>query len=299
MGRPIKNGLDYFPLDTSNDDKLELIEAKFGLEGYAIIVKLWCRIYRGDGYFSPWGEREQLLFSRDINVDINRVAEVLMYAIKIGIFDKALFTRGVLTSRGVQKRFIEASKRRHELSFYKDLLLVNVDIIPVNVGNKSRCLSFNDYSGTQIEIEIEIETEIENEIEIKKKVAKPRTKKPTAVVASAPTDPLYQAVWQSFLGKSKAFTNYPKEAQATKRIIEYAGRHSSGDKVAFTEAVVTKFWDLTQNGSSFWRGQPFTPSALSSSGIFDRVIAEMKIGGDPNWTDHLDDYIAAAEGVEF
>jgi len=127
-----------------------------------------------------------------------------------------------------------------------------------------------------------------------------KTERAVARTAPAvPSDPLYQAVWQSFLGKSKAFTNYPKEAQATKRIIEYAGRHSSGDKVAFTEAVVTKFWDLTQNGSSFWRGQPFTPSALSSSGIFDRVIAEMKIGGDPNWTDHLDDYIAAAEGVEF
>jgi hypothetical protein len=82
-----------------------------------------------------------------------------VYAIKIGIFDKSKSAMGVLTSRGIQKRYIEASKRRHEISFYTDLLLVNVDIIPVNASNKPRSLCFNVYAGTQIEIENEIEIE--------------------------------------------------------------------------------------------------------------------------------------------
>ena len=40
MARPIKDGVDYFPFDVSLDEKFELIEAEFGLTGFAVIVKL-------------------------------------------------------------------------------------------------------------------------------------------------------------------------------------------------------------------------------------------------------------------
>jgi len=168
MGRPIKDGLDYFPLDTENDDKLDLIEAKFGLTGYAVIIKLWCRAYKEYGYYYPWGEDEQILFSRGINVNINLVIDIIKYAIIKKLFDAEKLKIGVLTSRGMQKRYIEASKRRHEISFFLDILLVNADIIPVNVGNKPRRVVLNAYKSTHIEIE----TEIETEIEIKKKEEK-------------------------------------------------------------------------------------------------------------------------------
>ena len=35
MARPIKAGLDYFELDCHMDEKVELIEAEFGLKGFA------------------------------------------------------------------------------------------------------------------------------------------------------------------------------------------------------------------------------------------------------------------------
>jgi uncharacterized protein YdaU (DUF1376 family) len=101
--------------------------------------------------------------------------------------------------------------------------------------------------------------------------------KPNKDVASP--DPLYQAIFQSFIVKAGAFTNYPKEAQAIKRIIKYCDQHASryadGDKIKLAEKVVTKYYELTQNGNGFWRGQPFTPSSLSASGIFDRVLVEI------------------------
>jgi uncharacterized protein YdaU (DUF1376 family) len=97
--------------------------------------------------------------------------------------------------------------------------------------------------------------------------------------AVAKSDPLYQAIFQSFIAKAGAFSNYPKEAQAIKRIIKYCEAHAPvyalGDKVALAEKVVTKYFELTQNGEKFWRGQPFTPSSLSCSGIFDRVLVEI------------------------
>ena len=59
MSRPIKTGLDYFPLDVRNDDKLDLIEAEFGIVGFGIIIKLYQKVYE-NGYFYDW-EEDQLL----------------------------------------------------------------------------------------------------------------------------------------------------------------------------------------------------------------------------------------------
>ena len=50
----MKSGLEYFPLDVHLDEKFELIEAEFGLTGFAVIVKLFQRIYGGQGYYCEW-----------------------------------------------------------------------------------------------------------------------------------------------------------------------------------------------------------------------------------------------------
>ena len=36
----MKDGIPYFPLDCELDSKFELIEAEFGLQGFAVVVKL-------------------------------------------------------------------------------------------------------------------------------------------------------------------------------------------------------------------------------------------------------------------
>ncbi len=43
----MKDGIPYFPLDCELDSKFELIEAEFGLQGFAVVVKLLQRIYGG------------------------------------------------------------------------------------------------------------------------------------------------------------------------------------------------------------------------------------------------------------
>ncbi|MFY9378775.1 MAG: Lin1244/Lin1753 domain-containing protein, partial [Acutalibacteraceae bacterium] len=45
MARPAKDGVDYFPLDVHLDDKFKFIEIKFKLEGFAILIKLFQKIY--------------------------------------------------------------------------------------------------------------------------------------------------------------------------------------------------------------------------------------------------------------
>jgi hypothetical protein len=46
MARPKKIGLEYFPLDCQMDDKVEMLEAEHGLEGFAVYVKLLQAIYQ-------------------------------------------------------------------------------------------------------------------------------------------------------------------------------------------------------------------------------------------------------------
>ncbi len=163
MARPQKDGLDYFPLDVDidQDDKVELIEAQHGLEGFAIVIKLLMKIYK-NSYYYEWTEKEQLLFSRRVNVDINRVNVVINDCLRWGLFDENLMsTHKILSSKGIQRRYIKANERRqevkikaeyllldeNEVNVYKNLVIVdintlsevvNVDINPQTKLNKTK-----------------------------------------------------------------------------------------------------------------------------------------------------------------
>ena len=161
MARPKKSGLDYFPLDVDIeiDDKISLIESEHGITGFGIIIKMLCKIY-ANGYFYEWGEKEQLLFSKRVNVDINGVNACINSAIKWDMFDKAIYEKyGVLTSAGIQKRYLEAIGRRKEIDIIQnywlieipklektEIKLVNVDTNEVNVIIYSKNESNNTQS---------------------------------------------------------------------------------------------------------------------------------------------------------
>lgn len=126
VARPIKDGVDYFPFDVTLDEKFELIEAEFGLTGFAVVVKLYQRIYER-GYYCEWTNEVALLFGHKIGLGGNVVSEIVSAAIKRGIFDKGMFEKyGILTSRGIQKRYFEAVARRKLVNVKKQYLLVCV-----------------------------------------------------------------------------------------------------------------------------------------------------------------------------
>ncbi len=135
-------GIPWFPFDVHLDDKFELIEAEFGLKGFAVIVKLLQRIYGGQGYYCEWTNDVALLFSKSIGEGSNVVSEILSAAIRRGIFDKSIYDKyGVLTSKGIQKRYFEAVSRRVNVEVKKEYLLVklaqkskNVNILSGNVN---------------------------------------------------------------------------------------------------------------------------------------------------------------------
>ena len=145
MARPQKQGLDYFPLDTVFDTNMELIEAEYGLTGFAVVVKLWQKIYAECGYYCEWTDEVALLFAKRNNVGGNAVSEIITAAIKRGIFDKNLYDKySILTSSGIQKRYFEAVNRRVQIEIKEQYLLVPYTQNTENVGKNEVNVDINE-----------------------------------------------------------------------------------------------------------------------------------------------------------
>lgn len=129
MARPYKTGLDYFDLDCYMDDKIKMIQAEFGLKGFAIVVKLFQVIYRERGYYCEWNKDKELLFAHEECSDcgVQLIQRIVSACIERDIFSKELFMKyGILTSRGIQKRYFNATARREKVETRKEYLLIKV-----------------------------------------------------------------------------------------------------------------------------------------------------------------------------
>lgn len=130
----MKKGIDFFPLDVSLNLKFELIEAKFGLTGFGVMVKLFQRIYRDEGYFCPWDDEAAALFASKVGVSAIRCEEIVEEALRLGLLDRPLYEQeGVLSSRGIQRRYFSITSRRKSVEAKEKYLLLNPDETPQNL----------------------------------------------------------------------------------------------------------------------------------------------------------------------
>ncbi len=136
MARSHKQGLDYFPHDVSFDDEFKYLLALHKEFGYYVYFRLLEKIYSGHGYYMDASKRTLGIFSTEINVDINRLNDVINDCLREHLFDKCMHENNkILTSNGIQKRFFEAIKRRKEVCLKNAYILVdNVDIMLHNVN---------------------------------------------------------------------------------------------------------------------------------------------------------------------
>lgn len=119
MARPIKKGLDYFPLDTDifENDKLFDVQNDYGPLGEVIYIRLLCLVYR-NGYYYQFESLDKLaaMMIRSIGnrwaKDKKTVKEVILYLAKINLFSSELMRRNVITSRSIQERYQLAVERR-------------------------------------------------------------------------------------------------------------------------------------------------------------------------------------------
>jgi len=95
MGRPSKKGFDYFNIDCSQEDNLNFIEAKHGIVGYGVVIKIWKKIYQYHGYFCDWNEMNVYLFSKDVNFEITIISELVETCFHEKIFNRELYDQSI------------------------------------------------------------------------------------------------------------------------------------------------------------------------------------------------------------
>lgn len=146
MARPIKKGLDYFCFDVDffEDEKITAISGEFGIKGEIVAIKLLCAIYR-NGYFTMWNELLKYKLLRSLpGISAELLESIVSRLVLWGFFDKSLFdSTGILTSKGIQLRYFEASKRRIKTDEEFPYLLIEIQEKVVSVDIMQQKLSNN------------------------------------------------------------------------------------------------------------------------------------------------------------
>ena len=98
-----------------NDTKIDKLIDAYGWVGFGIWFYLCQKAYGSDGYYYRWGFADCASTARKMGGGIGSgtVKEVVGYCLQIGLFDNRVFDRwGVLTSRGIQRRYCVAAAER-------------------------------------------------------------------------------------------------------------------------------------------------------------------------------------------
>ena len=155
MARPKKEGIDYFSFDVDffQDEKISAIAGEFGMKGEMAVIKLLCAIYR-NGYFAEWTDLLRMKMLKELpGVSADLLDKIVSRLARWGFFDKDLFENsGILTSKGIQRRYLEAVKRRNVKVGELPYFLVNVCNNPVNVCNNSPSSGVNVCNNPQSKV---------------------------------------------------------------------------------------------------------------------------------------------------
>lgn len=127
MARPKKQGSSYFPLDCDFmlDEKVVPIKVRMGTQGIAALIALMCAVYR-NGYYLEWSERLTMKIANDISTTPEVVEETITLLIKYGFFDRQMAQeQQILTSKGIQRRYLAIKKGRIDTSTIPHWLIVD------------------------------------------------------------------------------------------------------------------------------------------------------------------------------
>jgi len=127
----IRQGINAFLFDCISSDALACVEVLYGAKGFAIIVKIMCKIHYENGYYCEWNERTPLLllskwFCGDSGVSVGLIKEVVNAAINEGVFDKRLYEKyQILTSEAIQDKYFDGIKKRTKIKLIEQYLLLS------------------------------------------------------------------------------------------------------------------------------------------------------------------------------
>jgi len=114
MTKPLKRGLDYFPLDTDiiRDLKIQRLLLEFGNPGFAVFIAVLCEVYASEGYYVAVKSGFYTDIAFALGLTEEDVKDIVCFCAGLELFDQILYEeKMILTSYGVQQRYNVISKR--------------------------------------------------------------------------------------------------------------------------------------------------------------------------------------------
>ena len=213
-GRQNKVGLDYFELDCQMEEKVRLIQAEYGLKGFAVFVKLLQRIYGENGYYCEWTQDSELLFMSENGLDsgcLQLLREIVSACIRRNIFSERLLKEyGILTSSGVQKQYLKATVKREVVDLKKEYLLISVPENRKNVVINSISSYGNSINGV-----INTQSRVEKSREDNICAPEPHDEQSNKEEQLLKDFEIIYALYPKKRGKTVAFANYKQWVSKT------------------------------------------------------------------------------------
>lgn len=124
-----KIGLDYFNTDTDKyqDIRIKKLRKDFGCIGTSVYDYLLCEIYRVKGCFIVWDESTAFDVAEYFGLKESVVNEIVKYCATVGLFEKELLSRGIITSTAIQKRY-----KKMAIACKRSLIYIPVEIDLIN-----------------------------------------------------------------------------------------------------------------------------------------------------------------------
>lgn len=292
MARPLKKGLDYFPVSTLTTDEEELLIAKHGLEGYGAYLQLKKKIYLVEGYYADWTEKNLLLFAAKSVIHAETLRKIVATCISEGLFDKRqLKTHFILTSAEIQKTYIKicTDAKRKDFGIDENYHLLPpavIELPPEETPLPEEQTEFTPAVSTQRKGKDSIGEEIKLTTETLK-VVSPGPTGPAAPAKDASkekkTEPVTIPFWQSLVDAWFAFYASKKNGEVPtfkgrpttdfKKLVWVLMDRARRQKFEWTQkyAVDLFNWFLAQAYADQWLADHFLISNLLEQ--FDVILA--------------------------
>lgn len=183
MGRYLKSGFEYFPLDTNlfGNKKIKALKRAYGAIGVLTYIYILCYAYGHDGFFIHLEDREQFCYDiaesivgEQISKVATRVNESISYLSVLGLIDGDSLERNTITGVNIQRQYLQMvaqSKRKFDkkalfLLSDKDFSVTEKSIYAEEMGIYSEEISKNSEEMQQSKVNKIIKEKI-----IKKKVS--------------------------------------------------------------------------------------------------------------------------------
>lgn len=123
-----KTGLNYYNVDTDRymDIRIKRLKKNFRCNGIAVYDYILCEIYRVKGCFLVWDDSTAFDVAEYFGLTESQVREIVKYCSVVGLFDKELLLRGIVTSASIQRRYLDMCNRakRKEIVIPEECLIL-------------------------------------------------------------------------------------------------------------------------------------------------------------------------------